>query len=366
MKIQNISAAYKTFYKIRQITPKTDNTLMPASSSPAPSSVYKAYLPNFTSKQREYSSLHPKLKEKTSNFRLTRFNILTCPACGKKILSQRKFEGISKELEAACSDEYLEILNKYKEYMRPVEESVFNEIYALSQKDGTSKEIRTLLCGLREEKLPILQDAQMRLVNEMTALTKTLPAREKTVLLKKIKKLKMFIRKNTAEAPFRRKILLDRISKVKIKNKNQYKKLQNIAARFPSSSDMNSAWIVKYSGKNKYNEDWSSLEIAKRILYSACADTDHILAYDIENNHDDISNYLAMHRGCNSQKSNKPFMQWINENRERLKFLQQYFEDADIIIGKRIQKKKYKLYSDYAAETIKRITHGRIDLKNTD
>ena len=248
--------------------------------------------------------------------------------------------------------------------MRPVEESVFNEIYALSQKEGASKDIRTLLCGLREEKLPLLQEAQMRLADEMTALAETLPSEEKTVLLKKIKKLTMFIRKNTSEAPFRRKILLDRISKVKIKNKNKYQQLQDIAERFPASSDMNSAWIVKYSGKNKYNEDWSSLDIAKRFLYSACADTDHILAYNIENNHDDISNYLAMHRGCNSQKSNKPFMQWINENKERLSFLQQYFEDADAVIGRKIQKKKYKLYSDYAAETIKRITNGKIDLKN--
>lgn len=366
MKIQNISAAYKTFYKSREITPRTNNTVMPASLSAAPLQSYRIYLPNFTSKRREYSSIQPKLQEKTSNFKLTKFNILTCPACGKKILSQRKFEGITKELEAACSDEYLEILNKYKEYMRPVEESVFNEIYALSRKEGASKDIRTLICGLREEKLPLLQEAQMRLADEMTALAETLPSEEKTVLLKKIKKLTMFIRKNTSEAPFRRKILLDRISKVKIKNKNKYQQLQDIAARFPASFDMNSAWIVKYSGKNKYDEDWSSLDIAKRFLYSSCADTDHILAYNIENNHDDISNYLAMHRGCNSQKSNKPFMQWINENKERLSFLQQYFEDADIIIGKKVQKKKYKLYSDYAAETIKRITNGRINLKNTD
>ena len=164
----------------------------------------------------------------------------------------------------------------------------------------------------------------------------------------------------------KRKIMLDRISKVKIRNIHSYNKLQKIARAFPTSLDMNSAWIVKYSGKNKYNEDWASYDIALRFLSSSTSNTDHILAYSIENNHDDISNYMAMHNACNSIKSNKPFLQWLYEDKEnRIKFLTDYFQKcSDLINNKIIKKKKYKNYVASATQTVYNVSQGIVDLRN--
>ena len=172
---------------------------------------------------------------------------------------------------------------------------------------------------------------------------------------------------NNTTAPFRRKIIIDRISKIKIRNPKKYEKLQQIAKNFPTSSDMNSAWIVKYSGKNKQNVDWESYDIALRFLYSSVANTDHIIAYDIENNHDDISNYLSMHSACNSQKGNKPFLQWLNEDKKnRIKYLQDYFESvSEIISSKKIKKKKYKDYVANATQTIFEASKGQVKLPET-
>ena len=198
----------------------------------------------------------------------------------------------------------------------------------------------------------------------MTALSKTLPPDERTVLQGKIKKLRHHIRKTNAEAPVRRKILIDRISKIKIRNPQQYKKLQNIAKNFPTSYEINSAWIVKYSGKHGQNEDWTSLEIAQRFLASSVASTDHILAYSIENNHDDISNYIAMHNACNSRKGDKTFLQWIHEDKKnRINFLNNYFKKVDNLLESEINERKYKSYVQLVKDTILKTTNGKINLK---
>ncbi len=326
------------------------------------------YMPvNFKSAKRTNETDKKKLAEKSGNFAISKFSDIPCPACGKKMLNNLKFNQIAEELQKLPSEEYLDCLMKYKEYMRPVEESVYDEIYAISQEKGASKDIRTLLVNLRDTKMPILQKTQMRQIKKMRALAKTLPQDEKEVLNKKIDSLQKIIYKKNAEAPFRRKVMIDRISKIKISNQKKYNKLQNIAKSFPASYDMNSAWIVKYSGKNKQNEDWNSYDIALRFLSSSIANTDHIIAYSIENNHNDISNYMSMHNSCNSQKSNKTFMQWLNEDKEnRIKYMQDYFTCADETIKNKIEergiKKKYKDYVKYAVQTVFEASKGQIKL----
>ena len=323
---------------------------------------------NFSAKsQRTYQSDKPKLKERSGDFQICKFSDIPCPACGKKMLNRTKFEQFAEDLANVPPEKYLEFLGEYEQYMRPIEASVYKELCQEAQKPGASNDIRELLVSLRDYKLPILQEAQMKLVNKMVSLAKTLPPDEQKALMGKINQLKGEIRRKNAAAPFRRKIMLDRISKVKIKNPRKYEKLQRIAKNFPTSSDMNSAWIVKYSGKNKFNEDWDSYSIATRFLQSSVANTDHILAYDIDNRHDDVSNYIAMHNACNSQKGNKPFLQWLNEDREnRINYMQEYFDSVNELIStKRISKKKYRNYVAYATQTIWEVSKGQVKITPT-
>ena len=317
-----------------------------------------------SAKVRTYSTDKKRLAEKSGDFRISRYNDIPCPACGKKMLNLSKFSDIAEELAALPPDEYIDCLGKYTEYMRPVEESVYNEISDLSKNTGV-KDIRKLVVSLRNKKLPLLQKVQLRKVNKMRSLAKTLPADEQKVLLNKVSNLASMIRKTNSEAPFRRKIMLDRISKIKLRNPKKYEKLQKIAESFPTSSDMNSAWIVKYSGKNKMNLDWDSYAIALRFLSSSIANTDHIIAYNIENNHDDITNYMSMHNACNSQKSNKPFLQWLNEDKEnRIQYMTDYFLTIDQMIkNRKLTKKKYKNYVAYATKTVYDASKGLIDIK---
>lgn len=365
MKIQPIQLNYN-IYTTRYVSTKQPNDIPSQNIIDRPvsniSNVF--YFPvNFTgSTSRDYGSDKRELMEKTGDFKLARFNGVTCPACGAKMINHSKMKRIYSDLSKLQPDEYLDYLGQYKEYMRPVERSVYDEIYAMSQKPGASKDIRELVVSLRDQKLPVLQKAQMRQIKKMRALARTLPEQEKLVLNKKLNVLQKIVYKTKSNSPFRRKIMIDRMSKIKISNPKKYEKFKTYLYAFPTSKDMNSAWIVKYSGKNKQGNDWTSFEIANRFLSSSIANTDHIIAYDIENNHDDISNYMAMHNACNCEKSNKPFLQWMYEDKDnRIKYMKQYFEDAqNLISSKIIRKKKYRKYVSVATETVSMASKGQI------
>ncbi len=319
---------------------------------------------NFFGQKRTFQTSKPNLAEKSGNFALCKFSDLTCPACGKKMLNQTKFTKFADELATLPPEKYLEYLGNFTDYMRPIEHSVYNELCHEAQKKK-STDIRELLVSLRDTKLPVLQEAQMRQIKKMISLAKSLPADEEKILMDKIKQLKAEVKATKSSAPFRRKVMIERISKVKIKNKRKYDKLQKIAKNFPTSTDMNSAWIVKYSGKNKYGDDWDSYSIALRLLEFSVSNTDHIIAYDLDNNHDDISNYMAMHSACNGQKANKPFLQWLNEDKNnRIKYMREYFEGADkLISSKKLSKKKYRKYVAYATQTVFEASKGQVDIR---
>ncbi len=317
--------------------------------------------------ERIYTSASKELVDVPSNFKINAFDNVPCPACGRKMLPKEKFLEFQDKIDNADSDEYLDILGDYKDYMHPVELSVFEEISEISKATG-EKDVRKLLESLRDTKLPVLQKVQIDKVKQMTYLARRLPKDEKKVLLRKINGLQKIIYKKNSEAPFRRKILIDRISKINIKNKHKYDKLQQIVKSFPTSFDMNSAWIVKYSGKNKKGEDWNSHDIAMRMLCYSVPNTDHILARGIELNHDDLSNYMAMHTSCNTQKSSKPFLQWYFENKNlRAKSLKSYFEKSqELISSGQISDSRYNSYVANATQLIREISNGVVDIKTDE
>ncbi|MBQ8887773.1 MAG: hypothetical protein IJY61_08750 [Candidatus Gastranaerophilales bacterium] len=331
------------------------------------------FLPNnyyspisFCSKQRTrvYSSQYPELFEHPGDFQLAKIDGIPCPACGKKMMTRQKFEEFKQRLDETNPNQYLYLLGEYQDYMRPIEASVYQELLALSSTAETT-DIRELLVTLRQTKLPQLQSIQRRKLIQMKKIARTLPSEERAALSMKLTELGKQIKRKNEEAPFRRKKMLQEIKNVKISNPYKYEKLQNLAKAFPTSKDTNSAWIIKYSGKNKHNQDWESKDIAERMLYSSVPNIDHIIPYGTERGHDDISNYLSMHSGCNCIKGSKPFVQWYNEMPDvRNKSLNAYFDRAEELISQgAIKDDKYEKYVAYATETIRDVTKGQVSLR---
>ncbi|MCD7879158.1 MAG: hypothetical protein LUG16_04405 [Candidatus Gastranaerophilales bacterium] len=369
MKINRITSLYKSNYPAKPVIKSCyeknkSNPGFDTSDINSAFNLHNRYLVGFTS-ARTFSTDKSELAEKSGNFIPSKIDGLTCPACGKKMLTREHFEEIAEELSELSPDEYLDYLGNYREYMPAIEGSVYDEIYNESQKPNASKDIRTLLVQLRESKLPVLQEAQMYQLKKMQKLAATLPQSEQKSLLRKLNKLKKEILRKNSLAPFRRKTMLARIQRTDIKNPDKYNKLQAIAKNFPTSNDLNSAWIVKYSGQNKMDKPWDSYNIALRMLSTSVANTDHIMAYSKFPNHDDISNYMSMHNACNCAKADKSFLQWINEDKEnRVKNTVKYFNEvqANIDNGK-IKDDRYKNYVKYAANTIYEASNKTIDIR---
>lgn len=367
MKILPIQNSYKFRFGVNQnsqagqnTTPK--NSVVKESENTAPVIYYYNNI-QYPNEARTYSSMNPEMLERPGNFKINKFDKVPCPACGKYMLTMEKYDKFTEELDSTNPDEYLNLLEKYKDYMRPVESKVLEDITELSQKTG-EKDIRTLIVTLRDTNLPILQKIQKSKLKKMRSLAKTLPDKEKEILLKKLTKLETYIKDKTQEAPFRRKRMIEGIRRTPIKNPHKYKKLQNIADSFPTSKDIDSAWIVKYSGKNKKGEDWSSKDIAKRLLEFSVPNTDHILAYSTYKHHDEIPNYMSMHSGCNGQKGDKSFPQWVNEDKTlRINSLSAYFETVkELISSGKLNDSRYKNYVANATQNISEASKGSVNI----
>lgn len=350
----SVPAAKKTNENCRNITELPNYYYMPVSFG-----VQKV--------NRTYTSLNKDLFEIPAHFMIGKQEDVPCPSCGRKMLNREKFAQFQSELDSVDESEYINVLEKWKDYMMPIELSAFEDIKGcLAKTPNMNKpnDIRTALVILRNSYLPQLQAIQMRRVKKMRSLANGLPDDERAVLMSKIENLKKIIKKTGEESPFRRKILIDKISKIKIQNPMKYKKLQDIAASFPTSSDIDSAWIVKYSGKKSDGQDWTSYDIALRLLSKSIANTDHILPYSTHPGHDDITNYMAMHTGCNSRKANKPFLQWYYEDKQlRQKSMNAYFKYAQQLIDSgQIDDPKYKDYVAKATQTILQASESKVQI----
>lgn len=372
MKLSPVSYSNIYSYKNRipafSSTKKEENTKSsvatnPIEAKPLPTPDYRIY--TIPSKDdRVYTSKNEKFLEIPSRFKIGKMDNIPCPACGKKMLPMDKYLQISKELDKADSQQYLDILQKYSDYMRPVEYSVLKDIQKISDKTG-EKDVRKLMESLRDTKLPLLQKIQRQKIKQMSKIAGTLPEAEKKVLISELQKLSQMIRAKNSEAPVRRKLMIEQIQNIPISNKEKYNKIQNIAQSFPRSFDMNSSWIVKYSGNDKNGQPYESKEIALRMLSSSVPNTDHIIPRDIELNRDEIPNYMSMHSSCNSQKANKPFMQWYNEDKKtREASIKAYFSKVQALIedGK-IKDERYDNYVELATGVISEASEGKVNIE---
>ncbi len=318
--------------------------------------------------RRHYSSEIPAKYEKPSKFRITKIPDLSCPACGQKILTRNACITFLNKICSAPECEYLDILEQYKDYMRPVELEVFNSIKEEADKitqAGDTPHITDIVKNLRKIKLPELEKIQLDKVYYMRKAISTLPKSEQNTLNDDFDTLSEIILGQNPKTPFRRKTFIKWIENYPISDRNVKHKLLEISESFPSSTESACAWIVKNSGKDKQGNDRSALELAEKLVNTATTSTDHILARNIELNHDDITNYMAMHKGCNSEKTDKSFLEWYNENpQDRHIYIYNYLKDVQKILESgKIKDRKYKDYVKDCVLNMYELSNGIVDFR---
>lgn len=325
----------------------------------------KTFIPYFAGSTHSLST--SRHYEEPGDFKVCNVENLTCPCCGKPMLTKHQYENIKAQLKITPESQYIDFLSTYVPYMTKIEANVFSELKDLSEAEPTLT-FQELITELRNKKLSDLEAIQIEKLESMRKIAdeKMTLQKEKTALIHMIDESETVIAERDKKQPFQKKVFIEKLYKIRFKDYDIKKELLEIAKSFPSSVKNEAAWIVKYGGLDKNRQPRKPEDIAGKFLLGSVSNTDHILAQDQHMRGEDIiENYMAMHASCNSAKANKSFMEWFNEDpKERENNIRKYLKEVQVAIdSEKIDRKKYRTYTKGVVETIRRLSNGILNFK---
>lgn len=299
-----------------------------------------------------------------SGFRLSSLDMpMICPDCGKPIMTKPIFSGIKAELDAADEKDYLATVDKHSEFLLPQEQKILAHLQKL-QAQEPEKSVRELVVEERQRRLDSLEAKQYSIMDEIAAVGEGLKGGDKIKVeqLSETSSNIIFERSNTFA--FQRGKFIELVENLHLKDKEAQAEIMGLAEELPSSLTSEDAWFVKYGGLDKKKQPYSSRTITEKLLAPAYTNTDHVHPWN-RGGYDAVSNFWLMHARCNIIKTDKPFTEWLNEDRShRIDYIGQYLRDAQEAIDKSDDPKmhpKYDLYSAKLAKTIYYETDGDVD-----
>lgn len=181
----------------------------------------------------------------------------------------------------------IKALKKYRDNMFPVEKEIFSMLETMSKKnpDLTLQELIRLKYPQAEQSL-IMQ--QSNVLNKINMTIRKLPKNEYQNIRAVIQKAfdKIFEPHPSPEERFSRKIFLNELKNIEIKDKKTKKQILKIAEQLPGSSNNINAFIVKYSQPYKIRYDFNhkkyirikrdSQELGLRLIDPSIGTDDHI------------------------------------------------------------------------------------------
>lgn len=299
-----------------------------------------------------------------SGFRLSSLDQpMICPDCGKPIMTKPIFAGIKAELDEATEHTYLNVIDNHSEFLLPQEEKIVAHMKEVQAKNPEMT-LRDVVVAEREKRLDKLEAQQLKILDKIEEVAEVLPYEDRSKItgLMTTSSYVIFQRQNTYA--FQRSKFLELVDKLQVKTPGIQEKIRELAEELPSAMDNEDAWYVKYGGLDKKKQPYTSRTIAEKLVSPAYTNTDHVHPWNL-GGLDAVSNFWLMHARCNIIKTDKPFVEWLNEDREnRTGYIKQYLKDAQAAIDASEDPKmhpKYDLYSAKLAKTIFNETNGEVD-----
>lgn len=327
---------------------------------------YGAFIPNFgASRVSNNPPNFDKMEADTqSGFRLSTLeHPIACPDCGKPIMTKPIFAAIKTELDNANESTYLSVVKSHKEFLMPQEQKIIKHIEKV-QKKNPEMTLKDVVSTEREVRLDKVEALQYKVLDKMEEIGEVLPYEDRSKihgLIETSSKI-IFQRQNTFA--FQRGKFIELASELELKTPGIKEKILEEAENLPSSMNNEDAWYVKYGGLDNKKQERTSRDIAERLLAPTYTNTDHVHPWNL-GGLDAVSNFWLMHARCNIVKTDKPFEEWLNEDRDnRIGYIKQYLTDAQAEIDKSTDKKmhpKYDLYAAKLAKTIYNETNGEVD-----
>lgn len=335
-----------------------------AKSTSAPTFKYGAFIPDFGRVSNNPPDMDPMEADTQSGFKLSQLeHPLICPDCGAPIMTKPIFAEIKQELDAADESTYLSVVESHKEFLYPQEQKILKNLKAKKAKNPELK-ITDICAEERQKRLDKLEDKQYKILDKLQEVAEVLPYEDRSKITGLITTSSLVIFERQNNYAFQRSKFIELADALQLKDKEAKKKVMQLARKLPSSMNNEDAWYVKYGGLDSKKKERTSRQIAEKLLAPTYTNTDHIHPHDL-GGYDSVSNFWLMHARCNIIKTNKPFTEWLNEDREnRIQYMKQYLTDTQEAIDSSKDKKFHPKYDNYAAKvalTIKEETNGEVD-----
>lgn len=329
------------------------------------SSFYGAFIPNFGRVSNNPVNMDPMEADTQSGFKLSQLtHPLTCPDCGKPIMTKPIFSAIKEELNNADETTYLDVVKSHSEFLYPQEQKILDHIQSIQEKNPELT-IKDIVKNERELRLDKLENMQFKVLDKLEELGETLPYEDRSKIHGLITTSSYVIFQRQNNYAFQRSKFIELADSLTIKTPNVKEEIHKLAEQLPSSMNNEDAWYVKYGGLDNKKQERTSRDIAEKLLAPAYTNTDHVHPHDL-GGLDAVSNFWLMHARCNIIKTNKPFNEWLNEDRDnRIQYIKQYLTEAQEAINESTDKKIHPKYDHYAAKIAKTIyneTNGEVDL----
>lgn len=327
---------------------------------------YGAFIPDFGASRPTNNPVgFDKMEADTqSGFRLSTLNhSVICPDCGKPIMTKPIFTEIKNQLDKADDSTYLDVVKNNGEFLLPQEKKILKKLQSIQSKNPDMT-IREIVMAEREKRLDKLEDKQYKVLDEIGEVAEVLQYEDRSKIdgLLRTTSNVIFQRQNTYA--FQRGKFIELANELNMHDQEAKQKVLKLAEKLPSSMNNEDAWYVKYGGLDSKKQPYSSRTIAEKLVAPTYTNTDHIHPWNL-GGLDATSNFWLMHARCNIIKTDKPFVEWLNEDREnRVAYIKEYLTTTQQAIDESKDPKmhpKYDLYAAKVAKTIYYETNGEVD-----
>lgn len=289
-----------------------------------------------------------------------------------QILSKSKIETDSRTFRTALykrvepeefNKKMFALIAPYKELLFPTEKAVFEKLELLHQQKPASS-LKSLLQDLRPEHLEKLEKIQKKLLNLIEIASFAFSKKSRLKIQAFVTETRQIIIDESLQDPFKRKTFIGKLVGIT----ETFPKLERLRSRaiikiaqsFPTSSNNESAFIVKYSGKapegpgeEKVLRIRSSKESALRLIQPSVQTFEHLEAHHPEtgfkNGPTTLQNLVLEHGKCNGERRNKRLHLWVKIRRRIINNAQKYL---DVMISL-LNKGKYPDLYDYPLDIAK-------------
>lgn len=252
---------------------------------------------------------------------LRKLKNITCPYRGVKIIPSETIKSFEKGL-AKCktAKDAVELLSNYKNYMLPVEKSIyaiFKDFILLNPEDN----LQNCLQMIKTNCLTRLKLEEMNVLDDVDYLTRKLSPQTALKIRSKTTKCRQIIIANSKHDTFKRKTFLCSLEEIipKENEREIFNDIKNKALFLPTSESSTNAFVVKYSKRQQ-------VEIVRRLFIASTGSIEHVTPASA-GGLNTIGNFLLTTASGNRYRENMPLTEYIKRYPQIPQYMQMYIDD---------------------------------------